>query len=118
MRAALREQHGRARLRCHRAQRFGVEHRGGLHVNADHLKVELGAVNDGGQDDSGPRDIIVTDLHNYGMPFIRYANGDLAVAGPEGKSSCGRAHQRIAAQADEVSLLVAGLPIRLKGPAE
>ena len=29
----------------------------------------------------------------------------------------GIAHQRIAAQADEVDLLVAGLPIRLKGPA-
>jgi adenosylcobinamide kinase/adenosylcobinamide-phosphate guanylyltransferase len=30
----------------------------------------------------------------------------------------GIAHQRIAAQADEVHLLVAGLPIRLKGPTE
>ena len=30
----------------------------------------------------------------------------------------GIAHQRIAAMADEVHLLVAGLPIRLKGPTE
>ena len=30
----------------------------------------------------------------------------------------GIAHQRIAAEADEVHLLVAGLPIRLKGPSE
>ena len=65
------------------------EHRGGLHVNADHLKVELGAVNGEGQDDSGPRDIIVTDLHNYGMPLLRYANGDLATAGAQA-CACGR----------------------------
>ncbi|MDR6840327.1 phenylacetate--CoA ligase family protein [Pseudoxanthomonas sacheonensis] len=65
------------------------EHRGGLHVNADHLKVELGAVNGEGQDESGPRDIIVTDLHNYGMPLLRYANGDLATAGPR-TCACGR----------------------------
>ena len=30
----------------------------------------------------------------------------------------GIAHQRIAAEADEVHLLVAGLPIRLKGPSQ
>jgi len=30
----------------------------------------------------------------------------------------GIAHQRIAAMADEVYLLVAGLPVRLKGPTE
>jgi adenosylcobinamide kinase / adenosylcobinamide-phosphate guanylyltransferase len=30
----------------------------------------------------------------------------------------GIAHQRLAAKADEVDLLVAGLPLRLKGPAE
>lgn len=60
------------------------EHRGGLHVNADHLKVELG-----GAADAGPSDVIVTDLHNYGMPLLRYANGDLATAGA-GSCTCGR----------------------------
>ena len=60
------------------------EHRGGLHVNADHLKVELS-----GSADTGPRDVIVTDLHNYGMPLLRYANGDLATAGA-GSCACGR----------------------------
>jgi phenylacetate-CoA ligase len=60
------------------------EHRGGLHVNADHLKVELG-----GSADAGPGDVIVTDLHNYGMPLLRYANGDLATAAA-GSCACGR----------------------------
>ncbi|HET6783857.1 MAG TPA: phenylacetate--CoA ligase family protein, partial [Pseudoxanthomonas sp.] len=60
------------------------EHRGGLHVNADHLKVELG-----GSADTGPSDVIVTDLHNFGMPLLRYANGDLATAGA-GSCACGR----------------------------
>ena len=65
------------------------EHRGGLHINADHLKVELGAVDGEGHGESGPRDIIVTDLHNYGMPLLRYANGDLATAGSQ-TCACGR----------------------------
>ncbi|HKE18390.1 MAG TPA: hypothetical protein VKB80_26110 [Kofleriaceae bacterium] len=42
-------------------------------------------------------EVVLTDLHNFGMPFIRYANGDLAVAGDEGRSACGRAHQRLRA---------------------
>jgi phenylacetate-CoA ligase len=59
-------------------------HREGLHVNADHLRVELGPA-----EGSGPQDVIVTDLHNYGMPLLRYANGDLARPG-QGACSCGR----------------------------
>jgi phenylacetate-CoA ligase len=41
-------------------------------------------------------EVVVTDLHNYGMPFIRYANGDLATLGPRTISPCGRAHMRLA----------------------
>jgi phenylacetate-CoA ligase len=53
------------------------EHRHGLHVNADHLVVELhGAATPG---DSG--EVLLTDLSNYGMPLLRYANGDMATAG-------------------------------------
>lgn len=59
-------------------------HREGLHVNADHLTVELAPSAPG-----EPRDIIATDLHNYGMPLLRYANGDLATPG-HGTCSCGR----------------------------
>lgn len=60
------------------------EQRHGLHVNADHLLVELdkpaGA-------ETGA--VVITDLFNYGMPFIRYANGDMATAGTD-PCSCGR----------------------------
>lgn len=34
--------------------------------------------------------IIVTDLHNFGMPWIRYEIGDLAVASPVNQCDCGR----------------------------
>lgn len=66
------------------------EHRHGLHVNADHLVVELlGAA--GGQAPGAAREIAITDLSNYGMPFIRYVNGDLATAAPSaGACPCGR----------------------------
>ncbi len=63
------------------------EHREGLHVNADHLCVELSTSL--GSDGHGPHDIVVTDLHNYGMPLLRYMNGDLATPGGQ-RCSCGR----------------------------
>ncbi len=64
------------------------EHHHGLHVNADHLVVEVrtphGAAREG---ESG--DVVITDLFNHGMPFVRYANGD--VASPSaGRCACGR----------------------------
>lgn len=50
----------------------------GRHVNADHLVLEtLGA--DGMPTASGTSgDLAVTDLHNFGMPMVRYLNGDRA----------------------------------------
>jgi phenylacetate-CoA ligase len=48
-----------------------------LHINSDHLVVET--VNDLGQSITGESgDLVVTDLYNYGMPLIRYVNGDQA----------------------------------------
>ena len=48
-----------------------------LHINSDHLVVET--VNDLGQSITGESaDLVVTDLYNYGMPLIRYVNGDRA----------------------------------------
>ena len=60
------------------------EHRQGLHINADQLVLETV-----GGDHSGYADVVITDLHNYGMPFVRYVNGDLADSRWHG-CSCGR----------------------------
>jgi phenylacetate-CoA ligase len=50
----------------------------GLHVNADHLVVEL--QKSPGAPADAPGEVVITDLFNDGMPFIRYANGDMATA--------------------------------------
>ncbi len=70
--------------------------RDGLHVNADHLVVELAdarAQPDGGRTGQ----LAITDLHNWGMPFIRYVNGDVATeaADPWAPCACGRGLPRL-----------------------
>jgi phenylacetate-CoA ligase len=59
----------------------------GFHLVADSIYLEI--TSPGGQvKDDQAGDVLVTDLLNYGMPFIRYRIGDLAAW--EGKScSCG-----------------------------
>ncbi len=61
----------------------------GMHVNAEDIILEL--VDEGGA--RTPRGeqgrILITNLHNYGMPFIRYENGDYSsLAGVP--CACGR----------------------------
>lgn len=53
----------------------------GLHLTSEHLLVEV--LDDRGRPtpDGEEGNVVVTDLYNYGMPFIRYANGDRAIAG-------------------------------------
>ena len=63
------------------------ERREGLHVNADHLVVELRRRADAPATEPG--EVVVTDLFNYGMPFVRYLNGDVATASDH-VCSCGR----------------------------
>ncbi|SEV94064.1 phenylacetate--CoA ligase family protein [Luteibacter sp. 329MFSha] len=64
------------------------EHRQGLHVNSDHLLVEtLDA--DGMPIHAGSGEVAITDLFNYGMPFIRYVNGDMATHATDA-CPCGR----------------------------
>jgi phenylacetate-CoA ligase len=61
----------------------------GLHLSMENLLVEI-LNDDGTPTPNGEEgDVVVTDLFNYGMPFIRYVNGDRAVAGFE-MCSCGR----------------------------
>lgn len=56
----------------------------GLHVNAENilLETERPAA-------EGPSEFLVTDLHNYGMPFIRYKIGDVGVL-DSNPCRCGR----------------------------
>jgi phenylacetate-CoA ligase len=61
----------------------------GMHLTAENLLVEV-LDNDGRPTPEGEQgNVVVTDLYNYGMPFVRYTNGDRAVAG-RGACSCGR----------------------------
>jgi len=61
----------------------------GLHVSMENLIVEI-IKEDGTKAKNGEMGkIIVTDLHNYGMPFIRYEIGDMGVA-TDRQCSCGR----------------------------
>ncbi len=56
------------------------EHHNGLHINVDHLYVET--INDAGTPvQHEPGNIVITDLHNYGFPLVRYVNGDIAALG-------------------------------------
>lgn len=64
------------------------EHRQGLHVNADHLVVET-LDHEGLPTLTGSGEVAITDLFNYGMPFIRYVNGDMATHASS-SCSCGR----------------------------
>jgi phenylacetate-CoA ligase len=61
----------------------------GLHLTMENLLLEV--LDDDGQPAPGGAEgnVVVTDLTNYGMPFVRYATGDRAVAG-WGACSCGR----------------------------
>jgi phenylacetate-CoA ligase len=65
------------------------EKHAGLHVTCENLLVEV--VDEAGQPTPAGEEgnVVVTDLTNYGMPFIRYVNGDRAIAG-WGQCSCGR----------------------------
>jgi phenylacetate-CoA ligase len=68
----------------------------GLHINSDRVLVEVV------RDDLTPCEpgelgnVLVTDLDNFGMPFIRYAIGDqAAIAPPDVSCGCGRGLPRL-----------------------
>ena len=79
---------------CRVTNRYGCEEvsliacecpQGNMHLNCDSLIVEF--IRDGQPVPPGePGAIVVTDLTNYGMPFIRYKVGDVGV--PSALRSC------------------------------
>src|SRR4029077_12302961 len=61
----------------------------GLHLSMENLLVEI-LDDDGSPTPAGQEgNVVITDLFNYGMPFVRYVNGDRAVAGFD-LCPCGR----------------------------
>jgi phenylacetate-CoA ligase len=67
----------------------------GMHLSEENLVVEI--ARDGRPVPPGQAgDVLVTDLHNYGMPFIRYANGDEATMAPGRACACGRSLRKLA----------------------
>jgi phenylacetate-CoA ligase len=65
----------------------------GLHVSMENLIVELIVRDAQGERPARPGElgeVAVTDLHNYGAPFVRYLTGDLAVACEPKRCACGR----------------------------
>jgi phenylacetate-CoA ligase len=97
----------------------------GQHVSMETLVVEI-VVRRGGTEGTGAGErpaeagelgeVVITDLTNLAMPFIRYANGDLAVAGKPGTCVCGRSLPRLASVEGRVTeTLVDGSGARVNG---
>jgi phenylacetate-CoA ligase len=67
----------------------------GMHIQEENLVVEV--VRDRRAVPPGePGDVVVTDLHNFGMPMIRYVNGDVAILAASVVCACGRGLARVA----------------------
>jgi len=60
----------------------------GMHISMENLIVEVIKENGKPAKPGETGQIVITDLHNYGMPFIRYKNDDIVKVGT--KCSCGR----------------------------
>jgi phenylacetate-CoA ligase len=65
------------------------DHHRGLHVNADHLLLETQTSDRRPAPPGEAGDVAITDFHNYGMPMVRYLNGDRATYSGA-PCSCGR----------------------------
>jgi phenylacetate-CoA ligase len=61
----------------------------GMHLNAENVFVETEQ-----PATIGPSELLITDLHNYGMPFIRYRIGDVGSLNTSA-CSCGRGLPKI-----------------------
>ncbi len=78
----------------------------GMHVAVENLIIEIVVTEHGTQrlareGESG--EVVITDLHNLAMPFIRYANGDVATVGSDRACACGRTLPRISSVNGRIS---------------
>jgi phenylacetate-CoA ligase len=77
------------------------EHHAGMHESMENVFVEIVVTEPSGRmrhaEPGETGEVVLTDLHNRAMPFIRYANGDRAIAGPGERCACGRGLRRIQA---------------------
>jgi phenylacetate-CoA ligase len=81
----------------------------GLHINPESLVVEVVDRDNQWVDCEQRGRVLITDLHNWVMPFIRYDIGDIAVWG--GRCSCGRGFpllRRIEGRSSECFILPSG----------
>jgi phenylacetate-CoA ligase len=86
---------------CREVMLIGMEceRHDGLHMSMENLITEV-IVREGDQErparpgETG--EVVLTDLHNFGMPFIRYALGDLATLMEDTTCACGRGLPRLA----------------------
>lgn len=89
----------------------------GLHVPMENVVVEIVVRENGRVRHAAPGEtgeVAVTDLHNHAMPFIRYLNGDLAVAGDGKRCACKRGLPRLRAIEGRVTATLhdaAGSPV-------
>jgi phenylacetate-CoA ligase len=96
----------------------------GLHINADSLILEF--IKNGKPVETGEAEIYITDLFNYGMPFIRYKIEDMGMPYTKGTCSCGRTLPLMKMVAGRVTdflrcmdgRLVSGAPLTLYLAAE
>jgi phenylacetate-CoA ligase len=66
----------------------------GLHLSEENLLVEV-ASNGKPVATGVTGEVVVTDLHNYGMPMIRYVNGDMAILSAAESCACGRGLRKL-----------------------
>ena len=79
----------------------------GHHVVGEGYLVEV--LRDGRPAEPGEvGEIVITDLNNYCMPFIRYRIGDLAEAMPDAPCACGRGLPRIGRIEGRVQSIIVG----------
>lgn len=65
---------------------YECSHHKGMHLTSEHVIVEI--LDDNGQPSKGRGNVVITNLDNFIMPFIRYCNGDVATMA-DTKCSCG-----------------------------